>query len=249
MSNHIYSIRRSVGKWTTPVRYDRQKVVFKTNKSREYTPLFVILQGLYDGRNDLFAQNGSYYAETTIKYAATFNYLFNTYAVSTRWSGTNKVLAISLFSVLGQDKSVPNIPEGIIPSISYKSQRPIINLNNVDIITLAVMKTSDIPSVKIVNKCITFDLRKIKVLISQSKFKAVSYMEEFYNKGIRAALVREYNILKERGLTLEVVDDDVFKQYYDEPYFLKCNSIVEGDEIIQEIRDKTFERIFDYLEI
>lgn len=252
-SRFNYTMRRGCYGYI-PHRVDKANMVFKPSKKTNQTPLFTIVQGLYNGANDMFGIGNTFTHNYTIKYSSNFESLFNVYNVKKMrnyaFQFTNKQLAISLFSVLGQTQEALAIPSGIMLN-SHDNRNSLINLNGIDVICLAVMKTSDIAnSVEINDRNINFNLRKVKVLMSQQKFKNVDYMPQHYNKGIRAALVREYNILaREKGLTLEVVDDEVLKQYYNTQYHLNIKSLSEATQVVEQIKDVAFEKIFDHLTV
>lgn len=244
-----FGIQRACAKWSVSSQLNQANINFKA--SNGYTPLYTILQGLHGGRNDIFGSGHSFYLEYTIKYSATFNYLYNAYAVSREWNSTRLRIAISLFNVIGQNFINEPCASGVMIDGEEERKHYLINTNDIDIICLAVMKTSDLKLIKTTPTEIIIDLSKVKVLMSESKFKDVDYMPIYYNKGIRAALVREYNRLKkDYGLVTEVVSDDVFEQYYETPYTLKVNSvhpIAEATKIVNEIKDRMFENINDYL--
>lgn len=255
MSNNLYRISVRSGRYSNDYSRRIGKLSTSFKSSGGYTPLLEIFQDYNGGFNDLIGLKRAFPGRNTIDAITDFGKLFNSYIF---YREPYRKMAITLFSILGQtiDVDEHEIPLQIRRSgIDINFCQNFLNLNTVDVISLAVIRSEDISEgVRVVEPEDEFhiDIDKIKVLVSKRKFKSPSYMEEKYSRSLRTALVRKYNILKrEIGLTIEVVDDSKLREFYDEsPYFINgLDSILEANRIVSEIKDKAFDEVFNYLKV
>lgn len=222
-------------------------ISFKMNKKSGYIPLLSVLPVMEINTTNFFSFENFGYYRGNYKDTARFNNIYSSTPIRRR---RNVKVSNVMFSVFGQKR----VSESFVskPNIFDYSTRPegvnLFNPNPTDIITLALIKISDFNSIQKSSMYITIDLSKVLILMSKTKFKSPKYMAENYNRSLRSYFVKNYNDLRrDYGLQVEIVDDNVIKEYYVDNLSASTSSLFELPKIDEEIKDDVFSNIKEHL--
>jgi len=178
---------------------------------------------------------------TSIKYRKTNSY-----------GGPVSNIYTGFFSAIATRNDFDYMPSGLLGNdIHYRMKAEL------DIFCLGIVKLSRLPQVKwIVQKQyrryvkrnplveITYDMRDVKILVSEEKLRKSNFMKDNYTATIRTNLlnkIKQFQI--SYPLTVEDVSDDYLEEFVIRPNTVRTNSLGEVITMSNEIKDSVFSNL------
>ena len=229
---------------------------FKYNRETGYVPILKLMTSAAGGSNNYFLSESPANHRRSTKYSVeesmeTLHTIFRFNHSSRRMmdipleARQPKTLSIFFYTILGVTENYYNAVRELRANSRYMKATPkSIMTNSIDIFALSVIKTEDISSIKVSNHYIDYDPTKIKILLSQEKFKTPAYMNNNYNRTVRSHLVRVINQL---DIETEVVSDAELKTYYKNPFSFESTSITDIMQVDREIKESVMSGITENL--
>jgi len=234
-------------------------IIFKSNPVAGYVPLLKLFQTTTRS-NDFLASSHRDYSQIIVSRMVKlqqWSYISFPFRTNMRRTTTfNNPLhhmVISLMSVLtthGRKEETFNFGTRRFSRVNReKGPNPFkaITMNPVDVIILAMIKTSDIGKIKYTRYDIEIDPTLITLFVSEEKYQNREFLKENYNGSVATYLRKEVGLLKQLGVKVEVVPDNILGQYYSNPYSIETNSIFEIMEIDTKVKEKVFSNIKEKL--
>jgi hypothetical protein len=160
-------------------------------------------------------------------------------------SGQRGTISTTMLSLLGmQGKMEELISQGEKRHRWDRNEQKVLTTNPVDVFILAMIKPSDIGKIEIDKYSFNIDSSLITLFISEEKYAKKGFLEENYNKTVAKYLRASVNeFIFKHNIKTEVVPDNIFKQYYRNPYSIENNSVFELMEIDKQVKEKAFSNI------
>lgn len=223
----------------------------KSNPVIGYVPLLKLID-IYSGSNDYFKiQHGSRHFNSVVRLInfESANQVFSFYQNMRSGIGQFNTMSISMLSILGMQGRVEELISQGKKRVSFKTRKQkIIVTNPVDVFIFAMVKPSDIGKIKVNRNHFEFDSSMITLFVSEEKYANKKFLDNNYNKTVAKYLRQNINtFIKHHDIKVEIVSDNILKQYYTNPFSIENNSVFELMEIDKQIKEKVFSNINDKL--